>query len=79
MDRAKTRRERIKREVLIDRQLHRVLEEIALESDLTADKLGELFIFWGIMQLTSLAGLHEGRDPVRDALEDLEGEEEEMG
>jgi hypothetical protein len=79
MAKAEAKRARVKREVLIDRQLHEVLEDLALESNLTADKLAEFFIFWGIMQLSSFAELHRGGDPVRDFLEAEEEWEGEGG
>lgn len=69
MAKAKTRGARVKRQVLIDRQLYEVLENAALEGGLTADKLAELFIFSGLTQLIALTELHEGGDPVRDFLE----------
>lgn len=67
----KKRRDRsgVKREILIDKELYTQLEDLALDSGVTVDKLAEVFIFSGISHLSLFAALLEGEDPIRELIE----------
>ena len=59
----------VKREILIDKELYTQLEDLALDSGVTVDKLAEVFIFSGISHLSLFAALLEGEDPIRELIE----------